>query len=205
MNRYTWSFVVASLAFGGFLGYYHYEKPLESPNKTEPPQMSYAQRLPYPDDDIGQWMTKLSPDLHPDVIEKIRLTLDCAPNTSVQEHPMLTVIDYSLPSSHKRLWVFDLNRKQLLFHTYVAHGLRSGDKFTTFFSNAHNSRASSMGIYRTLKNYLGREGSSLRLKGLEPGFNDNAEGRAIVMHGAFYAEEDFIKKYGRAGRSWGCP
>ena len=118
---------------------------------------------------------------------------------------MLTIIDYSLPSNQKRLWVFDLNSKQLLYNTYVAHGIRSGSKFTTFFSNQYNSRASSIGIYKTKMNYLGREGTSLRLQGLEQGINDNAEGRSIVMHGAFYVEEDFIKKYGRSGRSWGCP
>jgi len=205
MNRYAWSFVVACMAMGGLYKVYHDKNP-NLIKKTPPaPQISYSHSLPYLNAHLDQWIPTVAPDLHPDVLEKIKLSLECDPNTMKAPHRVLTVIDYSLPSNQKRLWVFDLNQHQLLFHTYVAHGLRSGAKFTTFFSNAHNSRASSMGVYRTLKNYLGREGSSLRLKGLEPGFNDNAEGRAIVMHGAFYAEEYFIKKYGRAGRSWGCP
>jgi hypothetical protein len=119
--------------------------------------------------------------------------------------PIITIIDYSLPSHQKRLWVIDLVKQQRLYHTYVSHGLRSGDALSIYFSNANNSRASSEGLYTTMSAYRGREGSSLRLKGLDRGINDMAEARAIVMHGGFYVEEDFIKKYGRAGRSWGCP
>jgi hypothetical protein len=140
-----------------------------------------------------------------DLVQKISHVFNCMSQQHIEHQKNLTVIDYSLPSNQKRLWVFDLNKHQLLYHTYVSHGLHSGENYTVFFSNQQNSRASSLGVYKTLKNYLGREGTSLRLKGLERGFNDNAEARSIVMHGAFYTEEEFIKKYGRAGRSWGCP
>ena len=157
------------------------------------------------DQDMSKFLKQLAPDMQQDVIQKVMMSLECSLKNNLSHQPILTVIDYSLPSNQKRLWVIDLNNKILLFHTYVAHGIRSGADFTTYFSNQYNSKASSIGVYKTKMNYFGREGSSLRLQGLEYGFNDNAEGRSIVMHGAFYVEEDFIKKYGRAGRSWGCP
>ncbi|OGO93351.1 MAG: hypothetical protein A3F10_03715 [Coxiella sp. RIFCSPHIGHO2_12_FULL_42_15] len=143
--------------------------------------------------------------LDPVVIDKVLITLQCANENEFKYDNIITIIDYSLPSSHKRLWVFDLNAKKLLFHTYVTHGLNSGTLFSSYFSNKVNSKASSIGIYNTEKSYQGRHGLSLRLDGLDKGFNDNAQSRAIVMHGSWYAEENFIKKYGRAGRSWGCP
>lgn len=139
------------------------------------------------------------------VINKVLTTLDCAQENQVEHNPILTLIDYSLPSSEKRLWVFDLDKKQLLFHTYVSHGLKSGELISSYFSNRNNSKASSIGVYKTDKAYYGREGTSLVLEGLDRGFNDNAVTRAIVMHGGWYVDEKFIKKYGRAGRSWGCP
>lgn len=147
----------------------------------------------------------IAPEIHEDVLDKVVTSLECSNKYHIDHNSILTIIDYSLPSSKKRLWVLDLYEKKLLFHTYVAHGLKSGVNSTNFFSNQNNSRASSLGVYLTRQAYYGREGTSLRLSGLDSGFNDNADYRAIVMHGAFYVEEDFIKKYGRAGRSWGCP
>lgn len=139
------------------------------------------------------------------VIHKVLSSIKCADGKNIEHNNVLTVIDYSLPSSEKRLWVFDLHQKKLLFHTYVSHGIKSGTLLTNFFSNKNNSKASSMGVYTTEKTYYGRDGLSLRLDGLESGFNDNASNRSVVMHGSWYVQEDFIKKYGRAGRSWGCP
>jgi len=136
---------------------------------------------------------------------KVLTALTCAKKYNADHNNILTIIDYSLPSNERRLWVFDLNTKTLLFHTFVAHGIRSGYLLSDYFSNIHNSKASSIGVYNTEKSYYGRHGLSLRLDGLERSFNDNASNRAIVMHGAWYVEEGFIKKYGRAGRSWGCP
>ncbi|MFA6303713.1 MAG: murein L,D-transpeptidase catalytic domain family protein [Legionella sp.] len=146
-----------------------------------------------------------APTLHEPVIYKVITSLQCARNLNVEHNNILTVVDYSLPSSEKRLWVFDLKEKKLLFHTYVSHGIKSGSLLTNFFSNKYNSKASSIGVYKTEKAYYGREGLSLRLDGLESTFNDNASNRSVVMHGGWYVEEDFIKKYGRPGRSWGCP
>ncbi|STX50379.1 Uncharacterised protein [Legionella busanensis] len=139
------------------------------------------------------------------VINKVLTTLKCATTYNVEHNNVLAIIDYSLPSSEKRLWVFDLNQKKLLFHTYVSHGINSGTLLSNYFSNKYNSKASSIGVYETDKAYRGREGLSLQLTGLDQSFNDNAAGRAIVIHPGWYVEEDFIKKYGRAGRSWGCP
>lgn len=139
------------------------------------------------------------------VIEKVMATLTCSEARNIDHNHILAIIDYSLPSSEKRLWVFDLNQGKLLFNTYVSHGLRSGEFLTTFFSNKFNSKASSLGVYKTDKLYYGRDGISLKLDGLDAGFNDNAGNRSVVMHGGWYVEEEFIKKYGRAGRSWGCP
>lgn len=136
---------------------------------------------------------------------KVISTLRCARNYHTRHSHILTVIDYSLPSNQKRLWVFDLQDNKVLYHTYVSHGLTSGALLSNQFSNRNNSKASSIGVYRTQQAYHGRHGLAVRLQGLEEGFNDNATRRAIVMHSAWYVNEDFIEKYGRPGRSWGCP
>ncbi len=121
------------------------------------------------------------------------------------EKEMLTVIDFDLPSSEKRLWVLDLASKQVLFHTLVAHGHNTGEKKAEAFSNTNESNMSSLGFYVTTNEYEGKHGRSLKLKGLDEGFNTNAEARSIVMHGAEYVSEDFVRTYGRLGRSLGCP
>lgn len=147
----------------------------------------------------------LTSTLNTPVINKVIKTIECANEYKVNHNNILTVIDYSLPSNEKRLWVFDLNAKKLLFNTYVSHGIKSGTLLTNYFSNKFNSKSSSIGVYTTEKTYYGRDGLSLRLDGLEIGFNDNASNRSVVMHGGWYVDENFIKKYGRPGRSWGCP
>lgn len=119
--------------------------------------------------------------------------------------PTLTVIDYSQPSSRPRLWVFDLRSGQLLFKELVAHGRNSGDVAATRFSDVMGSRQSSLGLFRTADAYIGQNGYSLRLDGLEPGFNSQARARAIVMHGAKYVDSTVASANGRVGRSWGCP
>lgn len=118
---------------------------------------------------------------------------------------ILSIVDLSQPSSQKRLYVIDLDQHKLLFQTYVAHGRNSGELMAAAFSNTFSSFQSSLGFYQTLNTYQGKHGLSLQLKGLEQGFNDNALSRAIVMHGADYVCEDFIRKTGRLGRSQGCP
>ena len=117
----------------------------------------------------------------------------------------MTVIDYSLPSTAPRLWVLDLARHRVLFHELVAHGAGSGDNFATRFSNEPDSRQTSLGLFLTGGTYEGGNGYSLRLRGLEPGVNDLAAERNIVIHGAWYVSVEHASRYGRLGRSWGCP
>lgn len=117
----------------------------------------------------------------------------------------LTIIDFSKPSTEKRFYVLDMKRKRVFYETYVSHGVNTGNLNATKFSNRINSRKSSLGFFLTNETYFGSNGYSLRLDGLEPGINSNARKRAIVIHGADYANPDFIEKTGRLGRSWGCP
>lgn len=117
----------------------------------------------------------------------------------------LAVIDYSRPSTEQRLWVFDLRQPRLLYSEYVAHGRNSGGNFATRFSNRDGSLESSLGLFRTAETYEGDNGYSLRMDGLEPGINDRARDRALVMHGAWYVDPLQALKQGRLGRSLGCP
>lgn len=118
---------------------------------------------------------------------------------------LLTVIDYSKPSTTKRLWVFDLKNNKTIFNTWVSHGRNSGGIVPTSFSNNVGSLKSSIGVFLTDQPYYGGKGYSLRIKGLEHGINDKAYQRNVVFHGASYINADTIRKYGQAGRSWGCP
>ena len=119
--------------------------------------------------------------------------------------PLLSVIDYSLPSTTKRLWVFNLDSRRLLFHELVAHGRNSGENLALSFSNEEGSLKSSLGAFVTGTTYFGKNGYSMRLRGMESGVNDHAEARAIVVHGAPYVDEAVARKLGRLGRSHGCP
>ncbi|UYZ58932.1 murein L,D-transpeptidase catalytic domain family protein [Hymenobacter latericus] len=121
------------------------------------------------------------------------------------ERQLLTVVDFNLPSTEKRLWVLDLEQKTVVFNTLVAHGHNSGENMATNFSNQNESNMSSLGFYVTDTEYYGKHGRSLKLDGVDLGYNDNARDRAVVMHGAEYVSEDFIRQFGRLGRSLGCP
>lgn len=123
----------------------------------------------------------------------------------ITNHELLTIIDFSQPSTAKRLYVIDLNMRQLVFNTYVAHGQNSGKLFANRFSNTPNSLQSSLGFYITSSMYSGKHGCSLLLNGLEKGFNDQVRERSIVIHGASYVSDSFIEINGYLGRSWGCP
>ncbi|GAL34723.1 hypothetical protein JCM19240_4273 [Vibrio maritimus] len=125
--------------------------------------------------------------------------------TTNRSKSLLTIIDYSKPSTEKRFFVIDMDKKSLVFNTYVSHGVNSGEKTATKFSNIINSRKTSLGTFLTDSTYYGSNGYSLRLDGLTKGVNDNARERYIVVHGADYANESFLKQNGYLGRSWGCP
>lgn len=118
---------------------------------------------------------------------------------------LLTVIDYTLPSTQPRLWVLDLTRMRILYRELVAHGRGSGDNFATAFSNDEGSYMSSLGLFVTDEAYMGKNGYSMRLRGLDAGINDHAYDRAIVVHGAAYVSQQVAAAAGRLGRSWGCP
>lgn len=123
---------------------------------------------------------------------------------STRNNSILTVIDFSMPSTKKRLYVIDMVNQEVLFNSLVSHGRNSGDLYATSFSNTHGSHKSSLGFYETEQTYSGGNGYSLVLNGLESGINDQAKSRAIVMHGASYCTAA-VAAQGRLGRSFGCP
>ncbi|UXZ53348.1 murein L,D-transpeptidase catalytic domain family protein [Halomonas sp. 7T] len=146
-------------------------------------------------------LLQLAPSATPEALRLAAQALSCADPSAER----LAVIDYSLPSTEARMWVFDLHRHTLLFEELVSHGQGSGDAVADVFSNTPESHQSSIGLFRTMNSYYGRNGYSLRLEGLEENVNHLAFERAIVIHGADYVSEDFIKQTGRLGRSHGCP
>ena len=142
----------------------------------------------------------------PDVLDLAVGAIRCAVHAGdIAPPPTLTLIDYSRPSTEPRLWVFDLRTGEMRFRELVAHGKGTGDNAAQFFSDETNSHQSSLGLFVTADTYVGTNGYSLRLDGLEPGFNGRARERAIVMHGAPYVDAAFADAHGRLGRSWGCP
>lgn len=118
---------------------------------------------------------------------------------------IIAICDFTQSSTQKRLYIIDMQQGKVLFNTLVAHGKNTGDEFARSFSNEPSSYKSSLGFYSTQQTYEGQHGLSLKLKGLEKGFNDKAEERAIVLHGAEYVSDNFACEQGRLGRSWGCP
>jgi hypothetical protein len=199
MRPFHFSFtLVAALAVGGCSG-------------PQPrPGIARAATIPAPrpvlrDATLAQ-QRRLAPDADPGVLALALAARDCAVSAGdVDAGSKLAVIDYSRPSTARRLWVFDVAGNRLLQREYVAHGQGSGDNVATRFSNVDGSHATSLGLYRTAETYDGDNGYSLRMDGLDPGFNDNARSRAIVMHGAWYVDPALAARQGRIGRSHGCP
>jgi hypothetical protein len=155
---------------------------------------------------LATQLTRAAPGIDPKVLDLALSAVQCARAAGAGPHAeRLAVIDYSLSSLKPRLWVFDLASQQLLYHEVVAHGQGSGGDVPTHFSNANESHASSLGLFVTGDTYIGHNGYSLRMDGLEKGINDAAMARAIVMHGAAYVNPAVDRGIGRLGRSWGCP
>jgi hypothetical protein len=147
-----------------------------------------------------------APDLDPAVLALALEARDCAERRGIAPSTQrLAVIDYTRPSTDRRLWVFDLTRPRLLFAEHVAHGRGSGDNLANAFSNRDGSHQSSLGLFATAETYVGGNGYSLRMDGLEPSINDRARDRSIVMHGAWYVDPAIARRQGRLGRSYGCP
>jgi hypothetical protein len=157
-------------------------------------------------DSLSASLIQQAPGLRAEVLRlALEASQEAANRGKVRRQDVITVIDYSLPSSQPRLFVFDLVARKLLFRELVAHGKNSGGDRTSFFSNSPGSLATSIGLFVTEDTYIGGNGYSLRLRGLEEGVNDMAWDRLIVMHGASYVSRTAIKALGRLGRSWGCP
>lgn len=155
---------------------------------------------------MARWDDADLGDIDPRVFALALGAAKCAVRAGATSNPAtLTVIDYSRPSTQNRLWVYDLRGRQLLYEELVAHGQGSGANYATQFSNEPDTHRTSIGLFVTDDTYVGRNGYSLRLNGLDRGFNDRARERAIVMHGAPYVNQTFAKTQGRIGRSWGCP
>jgi len=123
----------------------------------------------------------------------------------LNEKGILSIIDFTKPSTQKRFFTIDLKNQKVLYHTYVSHGRNTGENFATSFSNRPHSNQSSLGFYITGETYVGSKGFSMKLDGMDIGYNDNIRNRAVVMHEAEYVSEKWIQKYGRLGRSQGCP
>ena len=148
----------------------------------------------------------VAPDLDPAVLERALAALECASDPGIADAGVLAVIDYARPSTERRLWIFDRTQGSLLFHELVAHGSGSGEKRAAKrFSNTYGTLASSLGLFRAAETYEGRNGYSMRLDGLDPGVNDQARLRTIVLHGAEYVSESYVAEHGQLGVSQGCP
>ncbi len=152
-----------------------------------------------------QQLSGRTPGLSPKALQLGLEAYNKAQEEGLDNHQhILTIIDYTKPSTARRLWVFDLNNNSVILNTYVAHGQNSGFNYATSFSDRPGSLETSLGVFLTESTYQGKHGYSLRLKGLEKGFNDKAEARDIVVHRADYATAQFAQQHGRLGRSWGC-
>ena len=171
------------------------------------PAPAPAEAAPLPaGDSLVERLAQLAPDADPGVLALAVEARACAARSGdAPESARLAVIDYTRPSTQKRLWVFDLDREVLLYTEHVAHGRGSGENFATAFSNRDESHQTSHGLFTTADTYVGGNGYSLRMDGLEPGVNDNARDRLIVMHGAPYVDPAQAVRQGRLGRSFGCP
>ncbi|KAF1688138.1 hypothetical protein B1992_01605 [Pseudoxanthomonas broegbernensis] len=157
--------------------------------------------------DLANRLARAAPAADREVLRLAARAMTCAlrhPGSGIDPQ-RLGVIDYSRPSTEPRLWVFDLAGGRLLFEEWVAHGRNSGENLTTRFSNREGSHMTSLGGFTAQESYIGGNGYSLRLDGLEPGFNDRARERAIVIHGAPYVDPASARLQGRLGRSLGCP
>lgn len=146
----------------------------------------------------------LTNEIDPQVLKLAIKAYNNAQREGLVKNHKLMVVDFSLPSNQKRMWVFNLDRGTLEFDTYVTHGINTGNRKARHFSNQNGSKQSSIGTFVTGDTYYGSNGLSLNLQGMDKGLNDNAFARRIVIHGANYADASVINKNGRLGRSWGC-
>lgn len=161
---------------------------------------------PAPAPTLAERLAMAAPNADPEVLALAVQAQQCATGSgAIKPVERLAVIDYSRPSTEPRLWVFALADARLLHVEHVAHGKHSGANLATEFSNVEGSLQSSLGLFRTSETYIGGHGYSLRMDGLEPGVNDLARERLLVIHGADYVDPAQALRQGRLGRSFGCP
>ncbi|MGA9327041.1 MAG: murein L,D-transpeptidase catalytic domain family protein [Salegentibacter sp.] len=153
----------------------------------------------------GEFSTKNATLPALSVFEKAMEGYEKLENQGKVNKEILTVVDFDLSSKKKRMWIMDMKNKEVLFNTYVSHGQKTGVEFAKQFSNKVNSHKSSLGFFVTGETYIGKNGLSLFLDGMEKGINNNARKRYVVIHGADYATGNFVSRHGRLGRSYGCP
>ena len=123
----------------------------------------------------------------------------------IRKRSVLSIVDFSQSSCSKRMYVIDVRHRKLLYRTYVAHGQNSGDEYASSFSNEPDSYKSSLGFYVTQRTYFGHNGLSLKLNGVDSGYNDMAAKRNIVLHGSSYVSDRYMQEFGTLGTSLGCP
>lgn len=200
-------FVFAVVAAGGAVGFTDVtpaEVPAVAPSSKSlatPTSSKFATTFA-----VEAWDGEAIRRINPDVLKLALGASRCAISLgAVQSPSTLTIIDYSRASLEPRLWVLDFATREVVYEELVSHGQGSGGNFATRFSNTPDSHQTSIGLFVTADTYVGRNGYSLRLDGLDRGFNDRARERAIVMHGAPYVDETVGKSLGRLGRSHGCP
>ncbi len=195
--------IVAALLLPGCAGDVVHRMPPDSatPAAAASPFHAFTPKLA-----LLSQVTAAAPNADPAVLALALHARRCAIRRGLAtSESRLAVIDYSRPSTQPRLWVFDLGQPRLLYDEYVAHGRGSGDNFAERFSNDDGSLQSSLGLFATAETYIGDNGYSMRMDGLEAGINDHARSRLLVMHGAWYVDPLLALKQGRLGRSYGCP
>lgn len=155
-------------------------------------------------DNTVKKLERHAPSIDPKVLELGVKAYYNADQEGLVKNKELTIVDYSIDSTEKRMWVFNLKDDTLAYNIYVTHGVNSGGRQSTHFSNKDGSKESSLGTFVTAETYYGKHGLSLKIDGLDKGLNDHARSRYIVVHGADYADPSVIPKLGRLGVSWGC-
>lgn len=196
--------LILGTTLGGLPGYASTELSETHPRKVSETPATNTPVVTSPFDEAA-WSSLDLGRIDRDVLSLALESAARAATHSGAEPRTLTVIDFSKPSTSARMWVYDVSSRELLFEEHVSHGRNSGDDLATSFSNQPDSYKSSIGLYRAAESYFGKHGYSLRLDGLEPGFNDRARERAIVIHGADYVNATTAQAQGRLGRSLGCP
>lgn len=160
--------------------------------------------ISHPESKAKTLSAKTQHHLDASVIKLGLIAYNNAVRRGITRRKLLTIVDFSKPSTERRFYTFDLENNKILYHELVAHGKYSGGNHAVSFSNACHSHKTSLGVYVTEATYVGKQGFSLRLRGLEKGYNDNVKARGVVVHGSYYVNDEFIKVTGQLARSQGC-